>query len=152
MSGNGSKGGVHHGTKGNRQLTFDNESVRDANQIAKELQKYGDKSKWPNNLTRAMLKRLKTADNIIKDHCKSKDLSAIKIESAGGKIHKVNGETFNHLLEAENSLSGLDNAINSISKSLKNPKLKPKTRKFLKNKLKQYEFVREKLIEAKEKK
>lgn len=148
MSGNGSKGGVHHGTRGNPQIKFDNNSVRDANQIAKELQKYGDKFKWPNDLTRSMRTRINTGDNIIKDHCKAKDLSGIKAEINGKTILNKKGVAYKHIEEARYSIRGLENTINSLEKSLKNPNLSTEVRIFLKNKIRQYQYVLDKLNEA----
>lgn len=144
MSGNGSKGGVHYGTKGNRQLKFDNDSVRDANQIAKDYQKYGDKSKWPKDLSDTMKSRLKSGDNIVSHHCMAKDLSGIKLE-----VKMMNNNwRYNHIEEGKNSVKGLTKVIKSLTNSLKNPNLSNESRIFLKNKIQQYQYALDKLNEA----
>lgn len=148
MGSNGSKSGLYKGTKGNSQATIDNSTLEIANKIAEDQQRLGDKNTWPSGLTRNMEVSLTTGDNLIKDHCQAKDFSGTKIEANGGKISNGRGGYFNHIQEARDTIRGLDRVIARLNRSLENPKLDPKVSKFLRDKVSQYEYARNKLKDA----
>lgn len=148
MGSNGSKGKFHNGTQGSPQETFSNESVSIAASTKADQRDLGENSGWPNDLTRSMKNRLEAGENIINDHCKDSDYSAIRIESRGGKIYDSAGRPFNHIEEANSSIRGLDKVIKSLTNSLKNPNLTDETASFLKKKIRRYNDARNKLLDA----
>ena len=85
------------------------------------------------NLTDANKAAINRGENSIKDHVLEKDISAIEIEIAGGKIEKSNGLAYNHLEEGKNTMKALSKSIVSLSNSLNNTNLDKDNRRYLKH-------------------
>jgi hypothetical protein len=88
------------------------------------------------NLTRTQQVQINTLENIVKDHLKPHDWTAVEQELQGNPIVRKSGVGYyDHVQEMQNSLIGLEDIKTSLEGTLKNPNLDLATRQYLENAL-----------------
>ena len=93
----------------------------------------------PNDLTRSQKLRIEAGYRKIDDHLQTKDIEGAIRDMNSDPIRKSNGVPYQHYKEVEDAINGLEDEVDSLKKSLRNPNLSAAARKAIRDAIKEFE-------------